>query len=55
MLSIRTFKLFCIKACTKKADEIHRYYIKLEEILQDILQEETNELKMQLLTNYNIL
>ena len=48
MLSIRTFKLFCLKAGTKKADQIHDYYIKLEEILQEIIQEESNELKLQL-------
>ena len=48
MLNIKTFKLFCIKAGTKKADEIHDYFIKLEQILQEILQEESNELKQQL-------
>ena len=30
MLNIKTFKLFCIKAGTKKANEIHEYFIKLE-------------------------
>ena len=48
MLNIKTFKLFCIKAETKKADEIHEYFMKLEEILQDVIQEESNELKLQL-------
>lgn len=48
MLTIRTFKLFCLKAGTKKAEQIHEYYIKLEEILQEIVQEESNELKLQL-------
>ena len=48
MLTIRTFKLFCLKAGTKKAEQIHDYYINLEEILQEIVQEETNELKLQL-------
>jgi len=28
MLNIDTFKKFCLKAGTKKADEIHEYYIK---------------------------
>ena len=27
-LNILTFKKFCLKADTKKADEIHNYYIK---------------------------
>ena len=48
MLNIDTFKKFCLKAGTKKADEIHEYYIKLEETLQDVIQEESNELKLQL-------
>ena len=48
MLTIDTFKKFCMKAGTKKSTEIHDYYIKLEEILQDILQEESDELKLQL-------
>jgi len=52
-LNIRTFKKFCLKSNTKKADEIHNYYIKLEEILQDTLLEQTDELKLQL-ENKNI-
>ena len=48
MLNIKTFKLFCIKAETKKADEIHEYFVKLEEILQEVLIEESSELKLQL-------
>lgn len=52
MLNIETFKKFCLKAQTKKADEIHNYYIKLEKILQDTINEECNEecnqLKLQL-------
>jgi hypothetical protein len=48
MLNIETFKKFCLKAGTKKADEIHDYYIKLEEIIHTIIQEECDELKLQL-------
>ena len=48
MMTIKTFKKFCLKACTKKADQIHEYYIKLEETLQEIIQEESDELKLQL-------
>jgi hypothetical protein len=48
MLTVKTFKLFCLKAGTKKADEIHEYYLKMEEIIQDTINEESNELKMQL-------
>jgi len=48
MLTVKTFKLFCLKAGTKKADEIHDYFIKLEEMLQQTISEECNELKTQL-------
>ena len=48
MLTIKTFKLFCLRSNTKKAFEIHEYYIKLEEILQEVIEEEGNELKLQL-------
>jgi len=48
MLNIDTFKKFCLKAGTKKADEVHEYYIQLEETLHEIIQEESNELKLQL-------
>jgi hypothetical protein len=51
MLTIRTFKLFCLKAGTKKAEQIHEYYIKLEETLQELIEEECNELKLQLEQN----
>jgi len=48
MLNVNTFKKFCLKSGTKKADEIHDYYIKLEQVLQEITQQESNELKHQL-------
>ena len=48
ILSIKTFKSFCLKAGTKKAYEIHDYYLKMEEMLQEIVQEESDELKLQL-------
>ena len=48
MLNVATFKKFCLKAGTKKADEIHDYYIKLEETLQTVVHEESTELKLQL-------
>jgi phage anti-repressor protein len=49
MMNIKTFKLFCILAETQKAKEIHSYFIKLEDLLHEILEEETDELKQQLL------
>jgi len=47
-LTIRCFKLLCLKAQTKKAGEIHEYYIKMEETLHQILDTETSELRAQL-------
>ena len=48
LLNINTFKKFCLKSGTKKADEIHDYFIKMEQVLQEILTEESNELKLQI-------
>jgi len=48
MLNVDTFKKFCLKAGTKKADEIHDYFIKLENIMFEITKEESEELKQQL-------
>jgi hypothetical protein len=48
MLNVYTFKLFCIKSETSKAKQIHDYFVKLEFLLHEIVQEETNELKEQL-------
>ena len=48
MMTINCFKKFCLKADTKKAMEIHEYYIKMEETLHEIIEEESNELRLQL-------
>ena len=48
MLNIKSFKLFCIKSETKKADEIHEYFLKMEQIIQEVINEESSELKKQL-------
>ena len=48
MITVNTFKKFCLKAGTKKADEVHDYYIKLEELLQETVNEENDELRLQL-------
>jgi hypothetical protein len=52
-LNIKTFKSLCLKAQTKKADEIHEYYIKLEELIQEVLEEEASEMKNKLLIKDN--
>lgn len=53
MLNVETFKRFCLKAGTKKADEVHDYFIKLENIMFEITKEEGAELKQQVLTLEN--
>ena len=52
-LNVKTFKSLCLKAQTKKADEIHEYYIKLEELIQEVLEEEASEMKNKLLIKEN--
>ena len=49
LLNINTFKKFCLKAGTKKADEIHEYFIKLENIMFEIAKDESEELKQQVM------
>lgn len=48
LMTINTFKKLCLKSNTKRADEIHDYFIKLEETLQETINEESNELRLQL-------
>ena len=48
-LNVKTFKSLCLKAQTKKADEIHEYYLKMEELIQEVLEEEASEMKNKLL------
>jgi phage anti-repressor protein len=55
LMNVNTFKKLCLKSNTKKADEIHDYFIKLEETFQEIVNEESNELRQQLQTKENII
>lgn len=48
LMNTNTFKRFCLKAGTKKADEIHEYYIKMEKVLQEVLMDECKSLSEQL-------
>ena len=36
-LNVKTFKSLCLKAGTKKTDEIHEYYLKMEELIQEFI------------------
>jgi hypothetical protein len=55
LMTVNTFKKFCLKAGTKKADEIHDYYISLEELLHETLNEETDELRRQITTKEHLI
>ena len=55
MLTIKCFKSLCLKAQTKKASEIHEYYMKMEEVLHQVIEEETDELRKQLEKKENVL
>lgn len=48
LMTIDTFKKLCLKANTKKADEIHTYYVKLEKMFLQTINEESIELRLQL-------
>ena len=49
MLTINAFKLFCMKAGTKKAEDIHEYYVKLEETLHEVINEECSQLREEII------
>lgn len=44
LLTIKCFKKLCLKAGTKKADEIHDYYINLEEVINETVYEQSEQL-----------
>lgn len=54
-LNIRCFKLLCLKAQTEKADQIHNYYINLEEIVNETVAEEAEEMKRLLMEKENMI
>jgi len=48
LITVYCFKKLCLKAKTKKSDEIHEYYIKLEEIINELVIEQAEELRIKL-------
>jgi hypothetical protein len=48
LMTIECFKSLCLKAQTKKASDIHTYYIKMERVMNQTAYEESTELKQQL-------
>lgn len=55
LLTVNTFKKLCLKSRTDKADEIHDYFIKLEETLQEVIDEESTEMRNQLIEKNDLL
>jgi T5orf172 domain len=51
LMTVKTFKRMCLLAGTKKSQEIHEYYINLEEILHETINEETAELRKEIMYN----
>lgn len=47
-LNINSFKKLCLRSGTKRNDELQDYYIKIEQLLQQSIHDESCELKLQL-------
>ena len=47
-LTVRCFKKLCLKAKTKKSNEIHDYYINLEEVMNETVSEQAHNLRLKL-------
>ncbi len=48
-LTVNCFKKLCLKSRTEKADQIHDYFIGLEEMMNELVTEQTQELQQKLL------
>lgn len=48
LLSVKTFKSLCLKAGTKRSDQIHDIYLKIQDITLQLEEEANSELKQQL-------
>lgn len=46
-MNVKTFKKLCLKAGTKRADEIHDYYIKMEEIMLEHTKEQLKNKELE--------
>ena len=45
LMTVNTFKKFCLMPDTREASDVRNYYIKLEKLLQEIINNESSELK----------
>ncbi len=48
MLNIESFKILCMLAGTEKSKEIRKYYLKIENLMYEIINEENKEFKKEL-------
>jgi hypothetical protein len=48
LLNVSTFKKFCMKASTQRADEICNYYLKMENIMHQYTIEKINDMKLNI-------
>ena len=55
MLTVSTFKKFCMKASTTRADDICNYYMKMENIMFQYTEEKLIEYQEKLINTQNIL
>jgi len=46
LMNIQTFKKLCLRAKTKKAEKIHDYFLTLEEMVYELLEEQMEKLNM---------
>lgn len=45
MMTVNTFKSLCMKAATSRSDQIHSYYIKMENTYMEFIHHKLNEMK----------
>jgi hypothetical protein len=48
-MTVNCFKMLCLKSKTSKADEIHKYYVNLEEMMNEMVFEQSEKLRNQLM------
>ena len=48
LMNIETFKSLCLLANTERSKTVRKYYYKLEQLLHELLQEQSNELKNEI-------
>ncbi len=49
LMNVKTFKRMCLLAGTKKSQQIHDYYINLEEIIHETVDDTKQNLKIKVM------